>query len=253
MYVSAGGGPKMNRHGRLEAGRRPGPRYAWFYDVDRGGVWRQQEIARVTKGEGIDGVWGAVHAVDPAGRILGVVGNREQYYGKTFPELFVSVYDVYANTLEIRKVPPPYTGRWPECRPFCMVPDKAQVFFHEFNKDSQRLATWVYDVKTNRFLDLKPKRLPPPGEPLTVEYIEGQNAVLAIINRRPENRREQWVYSFARNTWAELPVEGHERIAFAGPYCQMVYVAKHAVLVNTGSANRGTSLMRPDLSHLQWK
>jgi hypothetical protein len=253
MYVSTGGVEKMARHGRLEAGRRPGPRYAWFYDVDRGGVWRQQRIARVARGKGADGVWGAVHVADPAGTILGVVGNREQYYGKTFPELFVSLYDTYANTLDVRNVPPPYPQRWPECRPFCMLPPKAEVFFYEYNRHTKRQVTWVYEVKANRFCDLKPKRQPTPGEPLTVEYIDGQDAVLAIIQNRPRKKQEQWVYSLKRNTWAELPVESDGRVGFTGPYGQMVYVAKYGVLVNTGSANHGTSVMRPDASRIQWK
>ncbi|MFP4057828.1 MAG: hypothetical protein ACLF0G_13260 [Candidatus Brocadiia bacterium] len=253
MYVRAGGWPKMRRHGYMERGQRPGPRTAWFYDVDRGGVWRQQKIAEVAKGEGVDGTWGAVHVVDPAGRILGFVGNREQYYGKTFPELFVSIYDVYRNRLEIRKVPEPYPQRWGECRPFCALPDRDQVFFHEYNRHTERHVTWVYDVGENRFVDLQPTRQCPPGEPLAVVYVPGQKAVLAIINRRPEKEREQWVYSFEHNAWAPLPIQAEGRLGFAGPYGQMVYVPTYGVLVNTGSANRGTSLMRPDFSAIEWE
>ena len=84
-------------------------------------------------------------------------------------------------------------------------------------------------------------------EPGTVLYLDGQDAVFSALGRD-----QQWIYSFKQNTWAELPIASDGPIGFAGPYCQMVYVAKYGVLVNTGWASRGTSVMRPEVRRMQW-
>jgi hypothetical protein len=243
MYVSTGGVVKMKAYGRIAAGQRPGPRYAWFYDLDRGGVWRQQRIAEVRRGKGVDGVWGAVHVADPAGKVLGLVGDRTEYYGATYPSRCVSVYDVYANTLEVRKVPAPFPQRVPECRPFCFLADRGQVFFYEHNKRTSRQGTWLYNVKSNRFVDCKPKRQP-PGMATTVEYLDGQDAVYAVIDRKAE-----WVYSLKHNTWAPLPTGG-AKVRFTGPYGQVVYVARYGVLVQPRPP---TAVMRPDVGAIAWE
>ena len=245
MYVGVGGGSKLNRYGRIERGRRPGPRWAWFYDVDRGGVWRQRKVTDIVKGKGVDGVWSAVHVASPDGRIFGFVGDRTSYYGSTYPNWYVSIYDIYANTLEVRSVPKPFPMRVGECRPFCFIADRNQVFYYEYagqrGKPPAAHRTWVYDVKTNRMVDLKPKRQPPGGA-TTVEYMNDQKAVFAIINRK-----EPWVYSFEKNTWAPLPTTGPIRTA--GPYGQVVYSAKYGVLV---SPRPPTTILRPDLSKVDW-
>jgi len=246
MYVSVGGGSKLNRYGRIERGRKPGPRSAWFYDVDRGGVWRQQKVGDITRGTGVDGVWSAVHVAGPDGRIFGFVGDRTSYYGSTYPNWYVSIYDIYSNTLEVRSVPKPFPMRVGECRPFCFVPDRNQVFYYEYagrrGKPPAAHRTWVYGVKGNRMIDLKPKRQPPGGAS-TVEYINDQKAVFAIINRK-----DPWVYSFERNTWAPLATTGP--IRYTGPYGQAVYSAKYGVLV---SPRPPTTIMRPDVSKADWE
>ncbi|KKM25422.1 hypothetical protein LCGC14_1595150, partial [marine sediment metagenome] len=247
MYVSTGGQRKWQRYGAIEAGQARQPRYAWFYDLDRGGAWRQLPVGKVTRGKGVDGDWGAVHVVDPAGRILGFAGYRKAYYSYRWPELFVSVYDIYRNELDVRKVPAPFPWRWPEARPFCYLAGKGRVFFYEYLYDKAKAKairhhTWVYDVKANRFIDLKPKRQP-PGIATTVEYIPAQDAVFAVIDRK-----SQWVYSFARNTWAELPLAG-AKPGFPGPYGQIVYAAKYGVLV---TPRDGTRVMRPDVTKARW-
>ena len=59
--------------------------------------------------------------------------------------------------------------------------------------------------------------------------------------------------SSVRSCWAPLPLKSDGPIGFASPYAQVVYAAKHGVLVNTGNASCGTSVMRPDLSKVKWK
>lgn len=106
--------------------------------------------------------------------------------------------------------------------------------------------TLVYDIRANRFRYLKPKRRPTPGYAAGTAYIQGQDAVLAIIGAREP---EQWVYSFKKNDWTQLPKQSAGQPKFHFPYVQMDYVAKHGVLVNYGG---GTSLMRPDVGKLDW-
>lgn len=249
MFWSVG---TRSRRWRAEAEKRPGPRYSWFFDIDRGGVWRQVEITKVEMGEGVPGTYGKPCVAFPDGRVIVLGGALEPYDGRFFErENYAGIYEIYRNTLTMRKVPPPSPGVVYECRPFCAVPDRNQVFFYECvvrGSRIERQRTWVYDIASNRFLDLKPKRQPTAAEePGTVLYLEGQDAVFAALGRD-----QQWVYSFQRNTWTELPMASDGPVAFARPYCQMVYVGKYGVLVNTGSAGRGTSLMRPDLSELRW-
>ncbi len=247
MFWSMGTG---SRRWRAEEEKRPGPRYAWFHDVDRGGVWRQVEIGKVDVGEKVPGTYGRSCVVHPDGRVFGFGGALEPYDGRFFAgESYFSVYDVYANTLSIRKVPPPQPGITYECRPFCTLPDRDQIFFYECvarKGKIERQGTWVYDIKANRFTNLRAKRHP-PDEPGTVEYLDGQGAVFAAIGRD-----QQWVYSFRHNTWAPLPLEADGRFAFDPVYTQLVYVAKYGVLVSVGAASRGTAVMRPDVSAVKW-
>jgi hypothetical protein len=242
VYVFAGAG---SRRWDAEPARWPGRRHTWFYDVDRGGVWRQQPITDVQLGPSVPGAYGRPHVVDPRGMIYGFGGQPEPYDGRFFHgESYFSAYDVGADRLTIRRIPGEAAGPVGEGRPFCMLTDRNQVFYYEKHEDRHR--TWVYDIGENRFIDLKPARLP-PADPRTVEYVAEQKAVLAIVGQG-----EPWVYSLERNTWAPLPLESDEEIGFARPYGQMVYVARYGVMVNTGSASRGVAVMRPDLRRLRW-
>jgi len=224
-----------------EAEKQPGPRYAWFWDIDRGGVWRMQKIAKVTLGEGVPGTWGQPHVVDPAGKVYGLGGALEPYDGRFFPdELYFSAYDVYSGALEVKKVDKPHPAPVPEYRPFCYLSDRRQIFFYEYRAGHGH-ATWVYDVEANRFIDLKPERQP-PGQVGTVLHLQDQNAVFA-----PAGGDRQWVYSFDRNTWAPLPVQG-ELSRFDPVYAQTVYVPEYGVLVNLPK----TEIMRPEVGRAKW-
>ena len=248
MYWSMGTG---SRRWRAEQEKRPPPRHTWFHDIDRGGVWRRERIAEVTLGQGVVGTYGRCCLVHPDGRIFGFGGSLEPYDGRFFPdEAYFSVYDVYRNTLAVRAVPKPRPGITYECRPFCTLADRDQVFFYECvakNGKARRQGTWVYDVAANRFRDLKPPRHP-PDEPGTVEYIAGQEAVFAAVGRD-----QQWVYSLRRNRWARLPLKTADgRFGFDPVYSQVVYVARYGVLVSVGHAGRGTAVMRPDVRQVDW-
>jgi len=245
MFWSIGTG---SRRWRAEEEKRPGPRFAWFYDIDRGGVWRQLRIHRVEMGEGVPGTYGKPCVVFPDGRVVGFGGALEPYDGRFFEgENYVAIYDIYKNTLAMKKIPPPCPGIVYECRPFCALPDRNQVFFYECvarKSKIQRQRTWVYDIASNRFIDLRPKRQPTVAdEPGTVECLEGQDAVFAAIGRD-----QQWVYSFQRNTWAPLPLQSDSKFGFDRVYTQLVYVAKYGILVSVGAASRGTAVMRPEVS-----
>ena len=252
MYTSVGGWHKLNRGSTIPRGRQPGPRFPLFYDTDRGGVWRRILLpeAQITRGEKVDGVWSSVHVVDPRGRVLGIVGDKTEYYGSTYPNVYVSIYDVYKNTLEIRNTGAPHPQRVGECRPFCYLAGKNQVFYYELSHDRRtkkiaREFTWVYDIGTNKWIDLKPTRQPGAG-PHTVLYIPEQDCVLLL--RAGGSKAVQWVYSFEHNTWAPLPFEGGP-VYVGRPYAQVIYSQPYGVLV--GVAGR-TTLMRPDFRSVKW-
>jgi hypothetical protein len=253
MYKSVGGWHKLNRGDTIPRGRKPGPRYPHFYDVDRGGVWRRIEMpeALIHREKDVDGVWSAVHVADPAGRIVGFIGDRTQYYGSTYPNVYVSIYDIYKNTLEIRNTGRPHPERVGESRPFCYLTGKNRLFFYEFSQDRKtkkvrREFTWVYDVATNKWIDLAPKRQP-GVKPDTVLYVPGQDCVLLLRATR-KKKAVQWVYSFKKNTWALLPFQGVPMYV-GSPYGQVVYSPPYGVLV--GVAGK-TTLMRPDVTAVEW-
>lgn len=225
-----------------------GPGIAWFYDLDHGGLWRQR-LVETSLGEDVPKAYGVPHLVDPRGYVLGFGGALEPYDGRTTPDAaYFSRYDIYRNKLQVKKIPDPRPGIVYECRPFCYVGQRDQIFFYELvDKSGQpkRQRTWVYDVAKNRFADLKPKAQP-PGEPRTVEFIDGQDAVYAVIGDR--KNLQEWVYTFADNTWRRLETTRDGPLSFATPYAQTVYVAKYGVLVNMGHASGGTAVMRPDVT-----
>jgi len=243
-YVFAGG---SSRRWDAAPATQPGSRHAWFYDLDRGGAWRQTPIAKVDLGPGVPGAFGRMHVVGPDGVIYGLAGHLEPYDGRFFAaEAYLSAFDTATATLSVHKIPEPTPAWVGEGRPFCLAPDRGQIFFFECRDEQSPARTWVLDLKTRRFTDLKPARQP-PSSPRTVEYLAGQDAVFAIVGRG-----EQWVYSFPRNAWAPLPLRTDAPLRFAHPYAQAVYVPRHGILVNTGHASGGVAVMRPDARGAEW-
>lgn len=241
MYVDVGGRQRLD--GRADD-RRLG--IAWFYDVDRGGVWRQKRV-KLNLGEGVERPFGRPHMPDPSGKLVSLELVPPHRYADGIVEAYFCSYDVYANELTVKKIPPPWPGRVGESRGFCLLPDRQQIFYYEYRRAGgdrpERQRFWMYDVRTNRFTELEPKRRPSMGVCTVVEYLQGHDALLAIV-RRGSRDFEQWVYLLEHNTWAELPLRG-ETPQFAGPYGQMAYVAKYGVLL---SVPKTTLILRPDLS-----
>ena len=225
------------------------PGYTLFYDIDRGGVWREMRIAMVDKQPtSIPDDFDGVHMVDPAGRILSMQLVAVQRYDVRTAKCVFRCYDIKANKLTVRQIDRPFpNGSGGECRPFCYLPDRDGVFWCEFNFNEKTnpngaKRTWVFDVKANTWTDLNPKH-PLPGLPVAVEYVQPAKCVLGIFN--VGGKDEQWVYSFDKNAWSplELKAEGG-KLSFQHPYGQMVWVNKFGVLVNCAG---GTWVMRPQL------
>jgi hypothetical protein len=223
-----------------------GPRFSYFFDVNRGGIWRQTEISKVIWGKGIPGTYGDVHMATRDGRILGFGGELEPYNGRdcngsvTFASL-----NIYSNELTVNLIEKPHPSWVGECRPFCFISDlgkSGSVFFYEFRNDGGQ-GTWIYDIQENKFNKLNPSK-EPKGLPNTVVYIPDQKAVFAIINNE-----HQWIYSFEKQTWGEMPLKGSGEVQFMRPYAQTVYSEKYGVLVNLPN----TKIMRPNFSEINFK
>lgn len=217
--------------------------YVRFFDLDRGGVWRELPIAATQpvapEAIGDDGL----HMVDPAGRMLTLAGG------------YMRVYDIEKNTLTATKMPS-HTGHGGESRPFCYLPDRDAVLYFAWTKDEKRpQELWLYDVKANTWSNLHPTRMPPRAQVTTVEYVQGQNKAIAFI--QAGSMTAQWVYSFEKNGWAELPYQGDDAKAgvWHGAYGQAVWVEKYGVFVNISNRDPGSrvTVMRPDLSQLKWE
>jgi hypothetical protein len=267
MHMNVGFGCQVKPRGgratfsEAEVVSLPAKPHGWFYDIDRGGVWRQLPtevdgtLPKVSRGRRT----GAPYVVDPAGKIYGFAFSGRRYSTIT-TGVTVYRYDVYARKTKIIAVPKPWPNRWPEGRPFCILPDKGRIFLQDYDSNAARAKakgqkidrpisrTWAYDIKANKFIELKPANQP-EGKALGTAYIEGQDAVIAIFSAG-YHKYEQWVYSFGRNKWVQLPFDKKSGIRFQAPYCQMDYVAKHGVLVNFAGR---THVMRPDISKVQWE
>lgn len=241
-------------------------RFVRFYDIDRGGVWREVRIGQEQRDPGypqshVNGM------VDPVrGRLLDLLGVTSHYYGQDLVRRFFRIYDGAENKLTIRETPKPYPMHrgLGESRSFCYLPDRDQVVWMSSApadparwaempaKDDQRQATFIYDVKANTWSELPAKRFPTLRPVNVVEYIDSQQCLLAVINNPATKQYEQWVYSFEKQDWAMLPlaIEKDARMGFQSPYGQMVWVARHGVLVNMVGA---TWIMRPDFSQVKWE
>ncbi len=235
-----------------------------FYDIDRGGVWRETRIAKTERPERVP--WHHnVHMVDPAGRIVNLIRQpgggtatrtfRYVYAGQ-LEKFFTSIYDANENSLLVREVAKPYPEvAEGESRPFCYLAGRGQVLLMGARPDADaptpdpkkppmKQVGWLYDTKENRFAELVATHTPPAGRVQVVEYVEAQKCVMAVVDNR------QWVYSFDKNDWAQLPlaVDGGGKMGVSGPYGQLVWSAKYGVFVNLSGG--ATWVMRPDFSQI---
>jgi hypothetical protein len=132
-----------------------------------------------------------------------------------------------------------------------MLPDRGQIFFQDCDVRKKVFRTWVYDIKGNKFVELKPPTQP-QGRACGTAYIDGQDAVYATIDTGGR-KFQQWVYSFKHNKWAQLPFSAEGASInrfFNAPYTQLDYVAKYGVIVNYYGR---TYVMRLDASKISFK
>ncbi len=225
----------------------------WFYDLDRGGVWRWKKIAKVTIDKGGEKIFSRPHMVDPSGKVLSFQVVPKGRYISGVLGWYFSSYDIYENRLTIKAIPKPWPGRVPECRPFCLLPHRQQIFYYEYNPkrsdDIEHFRFWMYDIKQNKCRQLHPKRKPPKGVAKVVVYLPKQNAILADVRTKNRESENMWVYSLKRNDWTKLPVVG-DKSRFVGPYGQMDYLPEYGVVINV---NRRTVVMPPDVEKLDWQ
>ncbi|MDD4890598.1 MAG: hypothetical protein PHU85_11805, partial [Phycisphaerae bacterium] len=168
---------------------------------------------------------------------------------------FTSIDDVREDTLLVREASKPFPEQMEgESRPFCYLAGQGKVFYMSSKPDDaavvadpkktpMKQVTYLYDTKENTFTELKPKHTPPLGGVQDVEYVESQKCAFAVIGN------QQWVYSFEKNDWAQMPltVDAGGRMSFQSPYSQLVWVEKYGVFVNLSA---GTWLLRPDFARI---
>jgi hypothetical protein len=246
MYVSVGGG--RGYIGWSSADKQPG--VSWFYDARAGGVWRMKKV-KLDLGPGVEQPFGEPHMSDATGKIRSLHLEPEHRYARKLKGAYYCVFDVPANRLSVRAIPKPWPLKVGEMRGFCLLPDRARIFYYEYTrqrqnqKGTQRL--WRYDIKDNRFTAIECKKLPPPGRMPTLEYIAGKKALFAVIQPEGKSNRqqEQWIYRLDENRWEQLPLKGVTPV-LQTPYGQMAYVPRYSVLINVAKV---TTAMRVDLGN----
>lgn len=218
----------------------------FFLDIDRGGVWRhvhegltdEQPFPQLRcRGNWVRDPRWSDYATGSDGRLVGRLGAS------------LGVFDPYTRHRTIANVPaglPPKPG---ECRNFCYLGDRQQVFHHGYTKDTPPSAA-VYDIKSAKVIKLEAPKPPTKGLPGVVMYLEGHDAVLVVV-QTGEKTRELWVYSLKDSKWGKLPWNAGG-MSISNPYGQCTYVQKYGVLVNVGSWAGRTMIMRPDLSQAKW-
>jgi hypothetical protein len=118
------------------------------------------------------------------------------------------VYDSYTNTWTNRHTPdqPPFRSGGN------MAYDSGRrlhiLFGSQFTDDPH---TWAYDVRTNRWRDLKPARQPPTDRNDAVLTYDSQNRVILAVVKVTEgkddkatHRLETWAFDTGRNTWTKM-------------------------------------------------
>lgn len=234
------------------------PGYARFYDIDRGGVWRDQKIATIESPDKVPPHL-YVSLTDPKGRLFSLIGEIPHYYAPNITRYFVSKYELDSDRVVTCEVPKPFPEQrgLGEGRPYCYAPDRNEIIIMggkpqdpgmNFSPDTKKIplnqVTFAYDVAANSFRELPARRIPPVQAIQVVEYCEPQGCLLAVIGDT------QWLYSFKHGNWVELPLQAAEgQMRFQKPYGQMGWVEKYGVFVNFSGA---TWVMRPDLSQISW-
>jgi hypothetical protein len=118
------------------------------------------------------------------------------------------VYDPYTNTWTNRQPPdqPPFRSGGN------LVYDAARrlhvLFGAQFSDDPH---TWAYDLRSNRWRDLKPARQPPTDRnDAVLAYDSANRVVVAVVlitegkGDEAKHRLETWAFDAGRNTWTKM-------------------------------------------------
>jgi hypothetical protein len=115
----------------------------------------------------------------------------------------------------------PYTNTWtnrhtPDAPPFRSGGNLAYdtghrlhiLFGSQFSDDPH---TWAYDLRTNRWRDLKPAQQPPTDRNDAVLTYDSQNRVIIAVIKvsqgkddKATHRLETWAFDTGRNTWTKM-------------------------------------------------
>jgi hypothetical protein len=222
------------------------PHISWFYDVDRGGVWRQHVLPEknVTVEVDVERLMDVVHMTDPtAGLVLGMHGGQNHW-----EKSHLRVRDIYAETLRWVRTGGEIPAPGMEGRAFDMVRGRNQIFylassFSERDEKAGSCQPWLYEIDGNRWIKLKSEGTPPPARPLIVCCLDGQDAVWVCLARQWGRERSEWFYSLDTGQWRQIKGTTPD---VAYPYGQVVFVQKFGVLINV--AQRPARVMRPDVN-----
>jgi len=118
--------------------------------------------------------------------------------------------------------------------------------------------TWLCDLRTNTWTDLKPAAMPPQARTSALVYLPDSDAVFAgLFNNfgKKTFTGDEWVYSFEHTTWKQVPSKAtlgkkwplnKPPGAYHSAWTKLAYDPKHGVLVRPGW------VMRPDLDAIEW-
>jgi len=109
----------------------------------------------------------------------------------------------------------PYTNSWTRARPPFEPPFRSAgnmtydskrkrhiLFGAQFSDDPH---TWAYDIRKNRWIDLKPDRLPPTNRnDAVLVYDDRSDVVICIVHDEGTDKLETWAYAPGSNSWRPL-------------------------------------------------
>jgi hypothetical protein len=118
------------------------------------------------------------------------------------------VYDPYANTWTKRHAPDEPAFRSGGNLAYDAARKLHVLFGSQFSNDAH---TWGYDLRSNRWRDLKPAKQPPTDRNDAVfAYDSANRVVIAVVKitegeeERARLRLETWSYDAGRNTWTKM-------------------------------------------------
>ncbi len=118
------------------------------------------------------------------------------------------VYDPHTNTWTRRQTPDRPAFRSGGNLAYDQAHKLHVLFGAQFTDDPH---TWAYDYRTNRWLDLKPKTMPPTDRNDAVLTYDSRNQVIIALVKISEgkgeavkHRLETWTFDVGKNTWTRM-------------------------------------------------